>query len=591
MSNDITTVSSARQILPLYLEQKYEQVSEALLQSIFALDKRINHHIDLELQTSINNFIGIFLHIFIQPDYQLTLKHSEHFLATNAILSNLIFLSDFKTADSYLIQLQKQPEYIAKYLILLSGRSQLQINYESLFTLHSHLACQWYSHFFGLYTSGLVNPIAQKNLKQHLLYKDARINDYFNLSCIYFGSTYIDGDEDRRIKQKINQVIRNGNHVKNAGICNKPNPKKIAVITSRWHSGHSVYRTLSQYVESLKPDYDITLIYTGDVDRELPIGPFDTIKTLKFQAGAIPLNSIQDNDFMVVYYPDVGMSDESILLSNIRLAPIQICGTGHPVTTSGSEIDYFISGLDVENPTNCQDKYSERLVLLPGFGCIHNYPSYTIQNRQKTWPEFIINCSWAAPKTNHRTLRFLRTIIEKSEKSILFRLFSSGILHNSSFVAFSKDVTEFLGADNVEVLEGKAYTDYMEIMEEGDLTLDPVHFGGSNIVADSLYLRNLVVAVEGDKWYGRIGCQMLRTVGLEELIATNLDEYVDITLRLIHDDDYRGKLQNHLNQANLQKTIFDNESKIYFKEAITFLIENHESLKSNPSNNPIIIKH
>ncbi len=591
-NKNIDSIFETQTVLQLYLHQKNEQISEALIQAIIDFDQAIDKSISPELQNEINNFISTFLYLFIQPNYQLTLTHAERFLSLNSVLANLIFLSDLNSADPYLSQLQKQPEYIAKFLILFSARSQIQVNYDVLFTLHKHLACQWYSHYFGLYASGLVNSVVQVNLKQHLLYEDKRINDYFNLSCIYFGSTYIDGDGDgdRQIKQKINQVIRNGNHVKNAGICNTPNPKKIAVITSRWHSGHSVYRTLSQYIESLKPDYDITLIYTGDVEQTLPATPFDTIKTLKFQAGSIPINSIQSNEFMVVYYPDVGMSDESILLSNIRLAPIQICGTGHPVTTSSSEIDYFMSGIDVEDPTHCQNNYSERLILLPGFGCIHNYPNYTIQNRLKTRPEFIINCSWASPKTNYRTLSCLRTIIEKSQKPILFRLFSSGILHNSSFVVFAKDVTEFLGAENVEVLEGKAYTDYMEIMEEGDLTLDPVHFGGSNIVADSLYLRNLVVAVEGDKWYSRIGCQMLRSVGLEDLIVTNLNDYVDITLRLIHDDTYRLNLQKRLAQVNLKKTIFNSEAKFYFKKSIDFLIKNHDSLKADLSNQPIIIQ-
>jgi predicted O-linked N-acetylglucosamine transferase (SPINDLY family) len=164
-------------------------------------------------------------------------------------------------------------------------------------------------------------------------------------------------------------------------------------------------------------------------------------------------------------------------------------------------------------------------------------------------------------------------------------------LHGSSYVAFAKDVSEILGKENVEVLEGKTYADYMATMEEADLTLDPVHFGGSNIVVDSLYLRTLVVAVEGDKWYSRIGCQMLRTVGLEDLIAANLDEYIDITLRLIHDNDYRIKMQNQLEKADLKQTIFNSEAKPYFKKAIDFLIEHHDFLNVDSSHLPIIIEN
>src|SRR2546429_306824 len=78
----------------------------------------------------------------------------------------------------------------------------------------------------------------------------------------------------------------------------------------------------------------------------------------------------------VVYYPDIGMTPQSILLANLRLAPIQIMSLGHPVSTWGSEIDYFISGADVEPPNYPERNYSERLVLLPGCGGVYNRPLY-----------------------------------------------------------------------------------------------------------------------------------------------------------------------------------------------------------------------
>jgi hypothetical protein len=585
---DITPLFDPQPILNAYLQQQYPEVSEALLNASVDLDKATDSLLTPDLQNELNRYVGTLLYLFSQPDYQLTLDHAQKFLAINPLLANLICLSDYKSADPTLTLLLRQPEYIAKFLILFSARSQLEINYDHLFSLHPQLACQWYSHYFGLYAAGLVNPTVQANLQRHLLYEDSRIDNYYNLSCIYFGATYIDGDHDCIIKQKINQLIQNGGHVKNAAIHNTPDPTKIAVVTSRWHTGHSVYRTLSQYVDALRPDYDITLIYTGPIERELPIAPFSQIKVIYLQAGAMPLQSIQTNDFAAVYYPDIGMSEESIILSNLRLAPVQLCGTGHPTTTSGSEIDYFISGIDVESPEHTTN-YSERLVLLPGFGCIHNPPTYTLQRPAKSRPEFLINCSWASPKTNYRTLACLRQIIDQANQPVVFRLFTSGIIANSNLAAFRQDVTDILGAAHVEILPGKAYDDYMSLMEEGDLILDPVHFGGSNIVSDSLHLRKLVVAVEGDKWYSRIGACMLRMVGLEELVAANLEAYVEITLRLIQDSAYRAKCQQRLDQADLAATIFSAAAQPYFKTALDYLIQNHATLQADPKPRPVVI--
>ena len=83
---------------------------------------------------------------------------------------------------------------------------------------------------------------------------------------------------------------------------------------------------------------------------------------------------------------------------------------------------------------------------------------------------------------------------------------------------------------------------------------------------------------------------MLREVGLSELIATNEQEYINLVLKLIHDDKYRVKLERQLKKADLEQTIFNSSSKIYFKKAIDFLIENHSQLKAENSKQPILIQ-
>ncbi len=109
-------------------------------------------------------------------------------------------------------------------------------------------------------------------------------------------------------------------------------------------------------------------------------------------------------------------------------------------------------------------------------------------------------------------------------------------------------------------------------------------------MADSLYLRKPTVAFEGNKWYNRIGSQMLRIVGLEELIAKNAEEYISLTLKLIHDDQYRLRIQEKMKLADLNCTIFSSDSKTYFKKAIDFLIDNHEQLNRETSSKPILIQ-
>jgi hypothetical protein len=92
---------------------------------------------------------------------------------------------------------------------------------------------------------------------------------------------------------------------------------------------------------------------------------------------------------------------------------------------------------------------------------------------------------------------------------------------------------------------------------------------------------------EGDKWYNRIGPQMLRVAGLSKLIATKDDEYVHIATKLIHDDKHRRQICNRLAAVDLDATVFDGSAAVYFREAIDYLIAHHDRLQSEPDRRPI----
>lgn len=585
---------SPRELFDLYFRQEFDNLSENLIQVLEHFENNTYFNLESDAQYFIDVFVKNFLYLFTQPDYILSDPHAIRFIQFNPTISNLVAISSFKTTDAYLEILKNQTHNFVKFLALYSARNTTKIDRQLLFDANPHFACLWYSHFCELYRSALVHKEAYQNLREHLTYKDDRLTDFYNISDVYFGATYIDESQDRELKNTINQSIKKIHFCRATQIKNTPNPKKIAVITCVWFSRQSVYRTLSKFVQSLLPDYELTLVHLGGIRNDLEIGDFKEVKYVDIENNYLNIDSIRNNDFMVVYYPDIGMSTHSVFLSNLRLAPIQICSTGHPVSTFGSEIDYFISGADVEIAERAEENYSERLILIPGFGAIHNQPDYQIRNIKKTRSEFIINCSWFSHKINYPMLCTLKEIIDKSQKKLLFRFFAGGIeslVQKNNFIPFAKDLESILGKDHFELIPGKPYDEYMALMEEGDIFIESYHFGGSNTVADSLYLRKPTVTFEGNRWYNRIGSQMLRSVGLEELIAKTAEEYTRLTLRLIHDDRYRLKTQDKLKRTDLNKTIFHSDNKKYFRKAIDFLIENHEQLKRENSRKPIRIKY
>lgn len=579
------------ELLEIYFLQDYDKLSDKFIFVLEHFENQTYFSLDNQAKYFIHVFLKNFLYFFTQPEYVIPDRHVARFIQLNLTISNLVAMSNFKTTDAYLEILKNQQRNFAKVLTLYSARNSIKVDRKSIFDSNEQLACLWYSCFCEIYRSGLVNQQAYNNIREHLAYEDERLIDFYNIEDIYFGSTYIDGDRDREIKQKINKAIQISPFAAAAQIKNNPHPKKIAIITSLWFSQHSVYRTLSEYVESLSEDYELTLISLGPIKNNLDIGCFKAIKYVYFKDDALNIGAIRENEFTAIYYPDIGMSSESIFLSNLRIAPIQICGTGHPVSTFGSEIDYFISGAGVEIPEGAEENYSERLIVIPGFGAIHNPPNYEIQNIEKTRSEFIINCSWFGQKVNYPQITYLQDIIKQSKKNILFRFFSgSALIRKNDFLPFVKDLETLLGKERVEVIPPKSYEEYMDMMAEGDLSIDSYHFGGSNTITDSLYLRKPTVTIAGDKWYNRIGSQMLRSAGLSELIANNPEQYIKLIVRLINDDKYRATIQDKIRKADLNNTIFRSDSKRCFKKAIDFLIKNHEKLKTETSRKPIRIQ-
>ena len=82
---------------------------------------------------------------------------------------------------------------------------------------------------------------------------------------------------------------------------------------------------------------------------------------------------------------------------------------------------------------------------------------------------------------------------------------------------------------------------------------------------------------------------MLRLVGLSELIATNAAQFVEVTLHLLHDESYRADLQERLDRADLDATIFSTADARCFQDALDFLIENHDRLQQDPDRSAIRI--
>jgi len=574
--------------LRMYLDKQIDPLCQNFLNVLNYFSQRTAFNISAQDMHYLNEFVKTFLYIFTQTDFVPPDKYAPAFVGFNHVISNLVAITSFKNTDAQLEMLRNQQFNYTRVLTLYSARNTILFDAKTLFDLNGQLASLWYCMYASSYYSGLVTKTVSDNLKRHYAFEHPNLLPLADIQELYFGSTYLDGVSDRIIKQKVNAAVKTTT-AKMPPIHNKPQPGKIGVFSTMWTPNHSVFRNYSAFLTQMRNRYDLTFFKLGkNVPHDTSM--FHHVHTVESLNELMNHTAFRENQFQVFYYPDVGMSGESIVLGNRRVAPIQICSPGHSVSTYGAEIDYFISGVDVETTNNPEQNYSERLVLLPGMGVIHNKPLYTPTGKKKQTEDIIINCSWFAQKVNYSFVQSIRKLLDGLKRKVKLRVFlghSSG--RKNDHLPFVLALISQLGQENVQVYAGLGYGDYMGIMEEGDLSIESFHFGGCNTVSDSLYLGIPMITWEGNKWYNRIGSQMLRLTDLHDCITTNEADYIAKITELVHDDEKRQKLRERVAKADLNKTIYNEDEAKYFEAAVDYLVANHEKLQADGKRDPIVI--
>jgi hypothetical protein len=577
------------ELLGLFVQGRHEELSKRLIQALLFLDRHTHTRLSPEDRRFINSFVECLLFLFGQPEYVLSEEGAALFIRLNPVIANAVAMSAFGTTDAHLQMLHGQANNVNKVLPLLSPRNSIGFDYAELFAAHPRLASIWYGTYFQS-VEGPVTGLILDNLTRHMNNIDPRYSYVGpDVTFAYSFSTYVDIEADRPQKQAINRLIRS--QLRGVVIRNRPDPLHVAVITGRWTPTSSVYKAMYGLVAALRGKYRLTLVQLNDTGVRADASLFDAVRTVAISNGELRVGEVTDNDFGLVFYPDLGMAPAERFLANLRLAPIQVMGLGHSVSTFGTEIDYFITGRDVELADALERNYSERPVLIPGIGAEFQWREPALIDEPAAGERMVVNCSWYAHRCRHPHLLLLRRILAESGRRIVFRFFAGvGLLRHNAYLPFCKDLASVLGADNIEVIPELPFGPYMERMSEAAFGIDSYPIGGGNTVIDSLELARPIVVLEGTKYYNRLGATLLRYAGLPELIARTPDEYVDLTVRLANDDAWRAELVARIRATDLKSRLFRAGGGQAFRNAIDFLFANHARLKAEGGREPVYIE-
>lgn len=268
-------------------------------------------------------------------------------------------------------------------------------------------------------------------------------------------------------------------------------------------------------------------------------------------------------------------------------APVQVSWLGYPNTTGLSSMDYRLSD-KIADPEGESDRwYTERIVRLKhGFLCyappidappVVNRPFY--KNGFITFGSFN-----SLPKLSPLLISVWSQILIKVENSSLLlksRFFTDTSLRENYLNQFS---LHGIKRDRIKLLSAEPDTKrHLEKYSEMDIALDTFPYNGTTTTCEALWMGVPVVTICGNRHAGRVGASILHRVGLNALIANDIDAYVDIAISLANDHKYFSKLSRNMRWRVLKSPLCDSGRFAYavekeFTDMWSFLKRNNISV-------------
>ena len=270
----------------------------------------------------------------------------------------------------------------------------------------------------------------------------------------------------------------------------------------------------------------------------------------------------------------------------LRPAPIQVHYLGYPGTLGGTLADYLIADDIVAPPDDAPD-YSETLVQLP--------QSYQINDRQRPVgprvpreslglpPSAVVLCCFNATyKINPEVMDAWARILAAVPGSVLW-LLARGEADPAS--ARLRDEAADRGVDpaRLHFAPMRPNAEYLALYRHADLFLDTRPYNAHTTGSDALWAGCPLVTFRGDTFPGRVAASLVTAAGLPELVARDVDGYVELAIALARDEPRRRALRDLLEIRGRASALFDTAATTAALEAAYLnMAEQYRSRRRRP---------
>jgi predicted O-linked N-acetylglucosamine transferase (SPINDLY family) len=229
-------------------------------------------------------------------------------------------------------------------------------------------------------------------------------------------------------------------------------------------------------------------------------------------------------------------SDNRLLVFARKPAPVQFTYLGYPNTTGVRAIDYRITDAYADPPGLTEAYYVERLLRLPHCMWCYRAPDYApdvgplpaVANGFITFGSF----NSFMKVTDGVIDAWARLLALVPGSRLLMATVAEGAAQARARDTFA---ARGIGADRLQLVPRMMADAYFELRNRVDIALDPFPVNGGTTTCDTLWMGVPTVTLAGSVFVARAGVSLLTNLGLPELVAADLDGYIDIAAGLAAD--------------------------------------------------------
>ena len=382
-------------------------------------------------------------------------------------------------------------------------------------------------------------------------------------SWIFFNNykTYWNQKDYFKFTKLLDLHIPNAPNEKLINLSNKKNDKiKIGFLSSDINKSHSITFFLKTICASYnKKEFELYLFLNHKIEDEgvenfkkLVDGIFNVSNLDDIEA----INFIRKKNIDITF-DIMGLSSSNrIALFKNRISPIQISWLGYCNTLGIKNMDYLIADPNLIYK-NELDQYSEKVLFLPNIWNCHNgfefsrqeYPTPVLKNNYITFGSF-------------NNFNKINSSVVKIWSNILKKIPNSKLIIKSPTKKDIDYLENLFDTNNVKesiscLPPEKEFINHLNLYEKIDIALDTFPWNGVTTSFESIWMGVPVVTMKGYNFNSRCGESINRNIKMEELIASDEDDYIKKAVNLATNKNYLVSIRKKIYNEAITSPLFN----------------------------------